>query len=244
MEYTYNGKEFLDDLGVNLHYYGFRVYDPAVGRFTSVDPIAEKFAFVSGFNYAENDPFGHIDLHGLQQAKYYLHEGLKKFMKGWTNVVDQVKVSASNTYKKIVGSKSNDYAKHEISTSVTQSTVIGLNISQFLDESSYDRSNNYIGGSILEIDSKISFEPESKITINKGPIEASLSLKDNLREDKKSVTLEGGLNFGVVKASIFNNYSKSTNGNSSQKSGIKTSITTSENDSNKTSFGLSIYIEH
>ncbi len=65
-KYTYNGKEYLDDLDINLHYYGFRVYDPAIGRFTSVDPIAEEFAFVSGFNYAENEPIANIDLHGLQ----------------------------------------------------------------------------------------------------------------------------------------------------------------------------------
>ncbi|MFT6338272.1 MAG: RHS repeat-associated protein [Halioglobus sp.] len=65
-KYTYNGKEFLEDLDIDLHYYGFRVYDPAIGRFTSVDPIAEQFAFVSGFNYAENEPVAHIDLHGLQ----------------------------------------------------------------------------------------------------------------------------------------------------------------------------------
>jgi RHS repeat-associated protein len=72
-KYTYNGKEFQEELGVNLHYYGFRVYDPAIGRFTSVDPIAEEFAFVSGFNYAENEPIANIDLHGLQ--KYYAADG-------------------------------------------------------------------------------------------------------------------------------------------------------------------------
>ena len=65
-KYTYNGKEFQDDLGVNLHYYGFRVYDPAIARFTSVDPIADEFPHVSGFNYAENKPINGIDLHGLQ----------------------------------------------------------------------------------------------------------------------------------------------------------------------------------
>lgn len=30
------------------------------------DPIADEFAFVSGFNYAENNPVMHIDLWGLQ----------------------------------------------------------------------------------------------------------------------------------------------------------------------------------
>ncbi len=31
-----------------------------------VDPLAEQFAHVSPFNYAENEPVGHIDLWGLQ----------------------------------------------------------------------------------------------------------------------------------------------------------------------------------
>ena len=70
-KYTYNGKEFLDDLDIGWHYSGFRVYDPAIGRFTSVDPIAEDFAFVSGFNYAENKPINSIDLHGLQSYPMY-----------------------------------------------------------------------------------------------------------------------------------------------------------------------------
>lgn len=40
---------------------------PAIGRFTGVDPIADQFAWVSPFNYAENSPIAHIDLHGLQK---------------------------------------------------------------------------------------------------------------------------------------------------------------------------------
>jgi hypothetical protein len=35
-----------------------------------VDPIAEEFPWVNGFNYAENEPVGHIDLWGLQALDY------------------------------------------------------------------------------------------------------------------------------------------------------------------------------
>ena len=42
------------------------MYDPAVGRFTGVDPIADKFAHITGYNYAENRVPNGIDLHGLQ----------------------------------------------------------------------------------------------------------------------------------------------------------------------------------
>ncbi|KAA3633754.1 MAG: RHS repeat-associated core domain-containing protein, partial [Bacteroidetes bacterium] len=64
-DYLYNGKELDDNLG--WYYYGFRMFDPAIARFTGVDPIADQFPHVSVFNYAENEPVGHIDLHGLQQ---------------------------------------------------------------------------------------------------------------------------------------------------------------------------------
>ncbi len=66
-DYLYNGKEDVWESG--LLAYGFRMYDPTVGRFTGVDPIAGEFAWVSPYNYAENEPLAHIDLHGLQKAE-------------------------------------------------------------------------------------------------------------------------------------------------------------------------------
>ncbi len=35
-----------------------------------VDPISDQFAFVSVYNYAENSPIKHIDLHGLQKIMF------------------------------------------------------------------------------------------------------------------------------------------------------------------------------
>jgi len=64
--YLYNGKELNTDLGLDWYDYGFRWYDAELGRFPSLDPIADRFPFVSPFNYAENMPTIAIDLHGLQ----------------------------------------------------------------------------------------------------------------------------------------------------------------------------------
>ncbi len=66
--FQYNGKELEKDAGIGLSDYGARWYDASIGRFTGVDPIADEFAWVSPFNYAENEPVGHIDLWGLQKA--------------------------------------------------------------------------------------------------------------------------------------------------------------------------------
>ncbi len=66
-KFGYNGKEIDEDLGLNWYHYGFRVYDPAIGRFPSIDPASDKFPHVSTYNYAENEPVGSIDLWGLQR---------------------------------------------------------------------------------------------------------------------------------------------------------------------------------
>jgi RHS repeat-associated protein len=74
-KYKYNGKELNEDFGLNWYDYGFRYYDPTIGRFTGVDPIADKFAHVSPYNYAENEPVAHIDLWGLQKVLAIFYHG-------------------------------------------------------------------------------------------------------------------------------------------------------------------------
>ncbi len=67
-KYRYNGKELNEEFGLNWYAYGARYYDPAIGRFTGMDPIADDFPNLSEYNYASNKPVNGIDLHGLQWA--------------------------------------------------------------------------------------------------------------------------------------------------------------------------------
>ncbi|HMS70449.1 MAG TPA: RHS repeat-associated core domain-containing protein, partial [Saprospiraceae bacterium] len=74
-KYQYNGKEFNSDLGLNLLDYGARWYDPAIGRFTGVDPLASAFNATSAYVYTLNNPINMIDPDG--RAPDWIYDQLK-----------------------------------------------------------------------------------------------------------------------------------------------------------------------
>lgn len=62
--YKYNGKEFDRTNGVDWYDYGARHMSPDVGRFTTIDPMAEKYYSISPYAYCANNPVKYIDLRG------------------------------------------------------------------------------------------------------------------------------------------------------------------------------------
>lgn len=70
--YGYNGKEQDSETygEGNIYDYGFRIYNPRIGKFLSVDPLAKSYPWNSTYAYAENDVIRCIDLDGLEKVGY------------------------------------------------------------------------------------------------------------------------------------------------------------------------------
>ena len=70
--YGFNGKENDNDVKGegNQQDYGFRIYDPRLGRFLSTDPIANEYPELTPYQFASNRPIQGMDLDGLEFIPY------------------------------------------------------------------------------------------------------------------------------------------------------------------------------
>jgi RHS repeat-associated protein len=96
-KYKYNGKEFDRYHGLDMYDYGARFYDPSICRFTTMDPMCEKYYHLSPYIYCGNNPVNYVDPDGkrpkareaaLMAAYAYRDNNAEKYIKelndtGW-----------------------------------------------------------------------------------------------------------------------------------------------------------------
>lgn len=87
-KYKFNGKEWLGNWGLNFYDFGARNYDPAIGRWMNIDPLAEKYSSISPYTYAVNNPVYFIDPDGMRiyNGDKINKENAQKEYKEWSDL--------------------------------------------------------------------------------------------------------------------------------------------------------------
>jgi RHS repeat-associated protein len=69
--FGFNGKEMDNEVSGtgNQYDYGFRIYNPRIGKFLSVDPLTKSYPYYSPYQFAGNMPILAVDLDGLEPKK-------------------------------------------------------------------------------------------------------------------------------------------------------------------------------
>ena len=123
--FGFNGKEDDRDWGTqNIQDYGFRLYNPSIGKFLSVDPLSPDYPWYTPYQFAGNKPIQCIDLDGLEEhvVIQHLDEGAVTTISIFTykdaegNILDQ-DVRLKRGKSKRVGRK------------VTESKILVVNVS-------------------------------------------------------------------------------------------------------------------
>ncbi|SRR6266536_5242348 len=105
--YGFNGKEMDNETyGQGNEYdYGFRIYNPRIGRFLSVDPLTNKYPELTPYQFASNMPIIAVDLDG-EEAKivtiYHSFRDGKEFFRAERNdnsVMNQILNTTTTIHK-------------------------------------------------------------------------------------------------------------------------------------------------
>ncbi|RUT69475.1 RHS repeat-associated core domain-containing protein [Flavobacterium cupreum] len=150
-KYRYNGKELQDDNigGSQLNWYDFgaRNYDPALGRWVNIDPLAEDEPEWSTYRYGYNNPLRFIDPTGMLETDYLdvstgeltqINDGKDQVIAATTSEINKAKENFTNN--------KNQYNK-DLSKKEGSSSNLNLSRSQFifLAETLYAESSGSFG---------------------------------------------------------------------------------------------------
>lgn len=157
-----------------MYDYGARNYDPALGRWMNIDPLAEKFPNMSPYVFCANNPLFYVDPNGMEivNGETARREDLENRVKLHKEYVDSKYGGKTDLNKKDFATKqeykdykdtmknSRNYA-NSLKESIATEKNIQTSIDDFrtTDKANFDKANNLTftdsSGKVQNIDIKI-----------------------------------------------------------------------------------------
>ena len=204
--YGFNGKEKDSDgeWGSSTHYdYGFRIYNPAIAKFLSVDPLTKKYPELTPYQFASNTPIQAIDLDGLEA--FFVHGTNSNKYDSWlTNtplvygISSHFKHTASNdiNYHEWSGAN-NSAARRFAATELVNAVIKNRDESQAITLVGHSHGGNVIIDAVEMIREEF---PDAKINIvtMNTPVRDDYQLSENLLVDKNLQHLNYYIDSDVV----------------------------------------------
>lgn len=127
-KYGYNGKE--NDKETGYQDYGFRMYDPNIARFISVDPLTKQYPWYSPYQFAGNKPIWFTDLDGLEEnstSTYVYHPPVLAFKPAFKGVISISDATAQKVHQTFQGNFA-QLAKTDDNSRRLVNALVGSNV--------------------------------------------------------------------------------------------------------------------
>ncbi len=136
--YGFQGQEMDDEIkgeGNSINY-KFRMHDPRIGRFFTIDPLTAKYPHYSPYSFSGNKVIHRIELEGLEDAKFNMQID-------WNTAL---KMAGENATTEQVVEKYNQI--HYAGTNQIKTELFKSQFSHYLPKKFIDKYSSYDGGTL------------------------------------------------------------------------------------------------
>ena len=127
----HTGKDFFDLQGAGWYDNQARYYDCLIPTFKSIDPLAEKYPWLSPYNHCANNPLKFVDRDGM---RWLDQDEINDLATNITNKINSIENDIIKKQKKLVGLDSNSGKYSKLQAEITELNMRIDNLNQSLSD--------------------------------------------------------------------------------------------------------------